>query len=119
MLEVQARHSIRTLLKRLEELSSDFSQDLDTALVPFVESCLKDGAAEGPWLLGVCESFGWDGQRFTRPLDLRVFASRLKALMYDSLQQKGQGSFAVVYKVCLLPRSLPERPVARSCALIP
>lgn len=95
------QEAIRALLNNLEELSCDFSRDAGVTLAPLVAACISEPAArDAGWLIDVFESFGWDGNTFTRPVDVRAFASRVKALMFDGLQQKGQGSYATVYKVC-------------------
>ena len=94
-----AQRVIRALLQKLEELSCDFSCDTAATLAPLVADCISEAPRDGAWLLSVFESFGWDGYRFTRSVDVRAFENRLKALMFDGLQQKGQGSYATVYKV--------------------
>ena len=94
-----AQEAIRALLHKLEELSCDFSRDTSTTLAPYVLSCLRSAPGDGGWLLRVFETFGWDGRCFARPVEVLALGSRLKALMFDGLQQKGQGSYATVYKV--------------------
>ena len=99
---IPAQEAICALLRKLEELNCDFSLDAATALAPLTVDCINEAVGDRGWLLGVFESFGWDGQRYLRPIDVLAFGSRLKALMFDGLQQKGQGSYATVYKVRLV-----------------
>ena len=46
------------------------------------------------------EEAGWDGAAFSGPsFDAKALLSRLKTLHFDDLEEVGQGSYAVVYKV--------------------
>lgn len=98
-MEALAPHAaIRGLLQQLQHLGCDFSRDAGAALAPYAEKCVHEAGESGAFLDQVLRSFGWNGQRFTAPIDVVAFSSRLKALMFDGLQHKGQGSYATVYK---------------------
>lgn len=59
--------------------------------------------ARGAALASLLTLCGFDGACFSRPLDARYMANRLKALLFDSLVQCGSGSFSVVFAArCLL-----------------
>ena len=95
------------LLRTVEGLLTDFSSDINQVLAPIVEHALQE--SEGDVALpAVLHSFGWENGRFTQPVDIRALSSRLKALMFHGLQEKGKGSYAVVYKVGLAASRSPK-----------
>jgi len=93
----------RALLKLLsvvDSLLTDFSSNANEVLAPVVEQALEESGGEVA-LPAVLHAFGWENDRFVRSVDIRALSSRLKALMFHGLQEKGKGSYAVVYKVGL------------------
>lgn len=93
---VGGRSALHRLWTVAESLKADFTADTGAALSPVVVEALSEGDI---LLTEMVVSFGWDGQRFARPVNCQAFISRLKALMYDGLELKGEGSYATVYKV--------------------
>ena len=91
--------ALHRLLDAAERLSANFMADPDAVLGPIVAEVLPES---GILLTEVVESFGWDGQRFTRPVSCQALICRLKALMYDGLELKGRGAYATVYKASIL-----------------
>ncbi|KAK9828503.1 hypothetical protein WJX72_000424 [[Myrmecia] bisecta] len=94
---VGSTEALSLLLRTVEALITDFSTDVNVVLAPLATAALRE-TTDDIWLSEVLESFGWQGTCFTRPVDVRCLCSRLKALMFDGLQEKGKGSYAVVYK---------------------
>lgn len=93
------------LLSAVDRLLTDFSSDINKVLAPIVEEALQE--SEGDVALpAVLHAFGWENGRFARSVDIRALSSRLKALMFHGLQEKGKGSYAVVYKVGLAATAL-------------
>lgn len=90
------RSALERLLETSSKLVGSFTADVDSELRPVVAEVL---AESGLLLTEVIESFGWNGEQFTRPVDVQKFISRLKALVYDGLEEMGRGTFANVYKV--------------------
>ena len=100
--------ALLSLLQALESQVGDFSGDDSTsidglaaaALLEAEGNCGGDAAAgsTAPALHHLLCSFGWDGRGFSRPLDARCLASRLKAFLFDGLSQRGSGSYSVVYR---------------------
>ena len=74
------------------------------ALRPLVSRCLRE-CPDARWLLDVVQHFGWHGAGFSRPVDARAISCRLRTFLFDGLQRKGRGAFAVVYKVRALQQS--------------
>ena len=99
------RNALARLLEVSESLVADFTADVDGVLGPVLREVL---AESGVLLTAVVESFGWDGEQFTRQVDVRALCSRLKALLFDGLEQKGRGSYATVYKVGRLVGARPQ-----------
>ena len=95
-LESPEGNSLQRLLRASSELIGDFSADVNVELAPVVSEVLPQS---GLLLTEVLNSFGWDGQRFTRQVNIQALICRLKALVYDALELKGRGSYASVYKV--------------------
>ena len=90
------------LLQRVESLVADFSADINKALAPLVSAALQENSGD-IWFSGVIESFGWEEDHFSRVVDVRALCSKLKALIFDGLQEKGRGAYATVYKVRIPP----------------
>lgn len=90
------RNALQRLLAATERLTGDFSADANSLLRPLVSEVL---AESGLFLTEVIESFGWNGEMFTMPINVEALLSRLKALVYDGLEPMGRGTFASVYKV--------------------
>lgn len=90
--------ALPALLSLLERLMSSLAEDAASVLQPHVAQCLSE-ASNAPWLLDVFQHFGWDGSSFTRPVSARSLSCRLRTFLFDGLQKKGRGAFAVVYKV--------------------
>lgn len=86
------------LLRKVDSLLTDFSSDVNEVLAPAVAEALLETERDVP-LPAVLEQCGWKDGRFTESPDMRALSSRLKALMFHGLQEKGKGSYAVVYKV--------------------
>ena len=86
-----------SLLAATEALTTNFSASVNESLANLVDDALA--ASDEPWLAELLASFGWEGGRFNRPVDVRELGSRLKALTLEGLQEKGRGAYAVVYKV--------------------
>ena len=87
--------SIMTVIEAVDRLIGNFLSDPAAALKPVIIGCQPLGRQ----LDGALRDFGWDGASFARPPDLRALSSRLRAMLYSGLEQKGQGSFSLVYKV--------------------
>ena len=87
--------SILTVIEAVDRLIGNFLSDPAAALTPVIIGCQPLGRQ----LDGALRDFGWDGASFARAPDLRALSSRLRAMLYSGLEQKGQGSFSLVYKV--------------------
>ena len=87
--------SIMTVIEAVDRLIGNFLSDPATALKPVIIGCQPLGRQ----LDVALREFGWDGASFARAPDLRALSSRLRAMLYSGLEQKGQGSFSLVYKV--------------------
>ena len=87
--------SIVTVIEAVDRLIGNFLSDPAAALKPVIIGCQPLGRQ----LDGALREFGWDGASFARAPDLRALSSRLRAMLYSGLEQKGQGSFSLVYKV--------------------
>lgn len=87
--------SIMTVIEAVDRLIGNFLSDPAAALTPVIIGCQPLGRQ----LDGAVRDFGWDGASFARAPDLRALSSRLRAMLYSGLEQKGQGSFSLVYKV--------------------
>ncbi|BDA48672.1 Cyclin-dependent kinase A-1 [Coccomyxa sp. Obi] len=85
------------LLSAVDGLLTDFSSNINEVLAPVVDQALRESEGEVA-LPAVLQAFGWENGHFVRPVDIRALSSRLKALMFHGLQEKGKGSYAVVYK---------------------
>lgn len=61
------------------------------------------GGSRGAALLQVLRHFGWNGASFTRPLDARHLASRLRAFLFEGLATCGGGTYSTVFtaRCCL------------------
>jgi hypothetical protein len=94
----QPCRALLKLLRKVDSLLADFSSDVNEVLAPVVVEALQETERDVP-LPGVLEQCGWENGRFTQSPDMRSLSSRLKALMFHGLQEKGKGSYAVVYKV--------------------
>lgn len=90
------KNALERLLHATAQLVGNFSADVNAELAPVVSEVLTES---GILLTEVFESFGWDGARFTRQINIQALICRLKALVYDGLELKGRGSYASVYKV--------------------
>jgi len=90
------KNALERLLRCTSELVGNFSADVNAELAPVVAEVLIES---GILLREVFSSFGWDGQHFTRQVNIQALICRLKALVYDGLELKGRGSYASVYKV--------------------
>ncbi|CAK0738795.1 hypothetical protein CVIRNUC_001094 [Coccomyxa viridis] len=86
--------SIVTVIEAVDRLIGNFLSDPAAALKPVIIGCQPLGRQ----LDGALREFGWDGASFARAPDLRALSSRLRAMLYSGLEQKGQGSFSLVYK---------------------
>ena len=92
-----AKPCLAKLLSVLEESLADFSLDINRVIVPLLEAALRE-SPDDYWLREEARAFGWNGRQFVQQIDLGAFCSRLKALTFDGLQEKGKGSYATVYK---------------------
>ena len=90
--------ALPALLAVLDALMSSLAEDAANVLQPHVVQCLSE-TRDARWLVDVFQHFGWDGACFTRPVDARSLSCRLRTFLFDGLQKKGRGAFAVVYKV--------------------
>lgn len=106
------------LLSAVDSLLTDFSCNINEILAPVVEQALRESEGEVA-LPAVLHAFGWENDHFVRPVDIRALSSRLKALMFHGLQEKGKGSYAVVYKVRVGGQSFLSKWCATSLALAP
>ena len=95
---LQAGPALPALLAVLDTLMSSLAEDAASVLQPHVVQCLSE-TRDTRWLVNVFQHFGWDGACFTRPVDARSLSCRLRTFLFDGLQKKGRGAFAVVYKV--------------------
>ena len=94
----QAGPALPALLSLLDSMMCSLAEDAGAVLQPHVALCLAE-ARNARWLLEVFQHFGWDGARFMRPVNARSLSCRLRTFLFDGLQRKGRGAFAVVYKV--------------------
>ena len=85
------------LLKALEDSLADFALDLNREIAPLLDAALRE-SPDDYWLREEARAFTWNGSRFLQQIDVGAFCSRLKALTFDGLQEKGKGSYATVYK---------------------
>ena len=89
------------LIQATEQLIGNFLSDPGAALKPVILQ-LQAEASFTPVLQSALQEFGWQGTSFSSAIDLRALSSRLRAMLYSGLEQKGQGSFSIVFKVFLL-----------------
>lgn len=106
------------LLGAVDGLLTDFSVNINEVLAPVVDKALRESEGEVA-LPAVLDAFGWENGHFVRPVDIRALSSRLKALMFHGLQEKGKGSYAVVYKVRTGGQSLLSKLCSASIAFFP
>ncbi len=92
-----AKPCLAKLLGVLEDSLADFSLDINRVVAPLLEAALRE-SPEDYWLREEARAFSWNGSQFLQQIDVGAFCSRLKALTFDSLQEKGKGSYATVYK---------------------
>ena len=97
------------LIQAIDQLIGNFLSDPAAALKPVICQ-LQAEAGFSPVLRGALQEFGWQGSSFTRGIDLRALSSRLRAMLYSGLEQKGQGSFSIVFKVALFLPTLAAFP---------
>ena len=109
MAEAETARTIMRLIQAIDQLIGNFLSDPAAALKPIILQ-LQAEAGFSPVLRGALQEFGWQGSCFGRGIDLRALSSRLRAMLYSGLEQKGQGSFSVVFKVHLLPPRLGGLP---------
>ena len=90
------------LLTVLDDSLADFSLDINRVIAPLLDAALRE-SPDDALLREEARAFSWNGTRFLQQIDVGAFSSRLKALTFDSLQEKGKGSYATVYRaVCRL-----------------
>ena len=109
MADAETARTIMKLIQAIDQLIGNFLSDPAAALKPVI-SQLQAEAGFSPVLRGALQEFGWQGSCFSRGIDLRALSSRLRAMLYSGLEQKGQGSFSVVFKVALFLPSLAALP---------
>ena len=109
MAEAETARTIMRLIQAIDQLIGNFLSDPAAALKPVI-SQLQAEAGFSPVLRGALQEFGWQGSCFTSGIDLRALSSRLRAMLYSGLEQKGQGSFSVVFKVALFLPTLAALP---------
>ena len=109
MAEAETARTIMKLIQAIDQLIGNFLSDPAAALRPVI-SQLQAEAGFSPVLRGALQEFGWQGSCFSRGIDLRALSSRLRAMLYSGLEQKGQGSFSVVFKVALFLPNLAALP---------
>ena len=68
-LESPEGNSLQRLLRASSELIGDFSADINVELAPIVSEVLPES---GLLLNEVLNSFSWDGQRFTRQVNMQA-----------------------------------------------
>lgn len=118
--------AIRSLLAQLEIVSLDFSVDPGKEIEPFIPPALHEWQGmrsstspveptvppppleAGPSsshqhqqsLADFLSAHGYDhgSNSFIAPLDIRIFNSRIKALLYDNLEIVGSGTYSDVYR---------------------
>ena len=109
MAEAETARTIMKLIQAIDQLIGNFLSDPAAALKPVI-SQLQAEAGFSPVLRGALQEFGWQGSCFGGGIDLRALSSRLRAMLYSGLEQKGQGSFSVVFKVALFLPNLAALP---------
>lgn len=95
---LQRCSALSILLNRVEgQIGSTFSLGNGSELEPLVAAALL----ENNWnekLVEAVQDSGWDGTRFIQPVDVRGLFCRLKALMFENIEELGRGSYSTVYK---------------------
>ena len=92
-----AARTIMALVHATDQLLGNFLEDSSTAL----QAAISRLEPLPPVVENALREFGWQqGSGFTNAVDLRALSSRLRAMLYSGLEQKGQGSFSTVYRVC-------------------
>ena len=85
------------LLTVLDDSLADFSLDINRDIAPLLDAALRE-SPDDALLREEARAFSWNGSRFLQQIDIGAFSSRLKALTFDGLQEKGKGSYATVYR---------------------
>ncbi len=92
-----AARKIMGLVHATDELFGNFLEDSSAAL----QNAISRLEPLPPAVEKALREFGWQqGSGFNSAVDLRALSSRLRAMLYSGLEQKGQGSFSTVYRVC-------------------
>ena len=90
-----AKPCLAKLLAVLEDSLADFSLDINRVIAPLLDAALRE-SPDDYWLREEARAFSWNGTCFSQQIDVGAFCSRLKALTFDGLQEKGKGSYATV-----------------------
>lgn len=94
MAEAETARIIVALIEAVDQLIGNFLSDPVAALQLLVSQLSP--------LPTVVENALRDAGYGSSAIDLRALSSRLRAMLYSTLEQKGQGSFSTVFRVSIL-----------------